>query len=80
MSIGLKQKNKQKMATRHTGNLECGTQQALVLTNVGPLSTTLLRISQILFQRLVFAVYNEGRCDNMVILHAGPLATTLDQD
>ena len=34
-------KNKQKTATRHTGTLECGTQQALVLTNVGPLSTTL---------------------------------------
>ena len=33
-------KNKQKTTTRHTANLEC-TQQALVLTNVGPLSTTL---------------------------------------
>ena len=37
-----------------------------------------LRISPIVFQRLE---YNEGnvRCHNMVILHAGPLATTLDQ-
>ena len=34
-------KNKQKTATRHTGTLECDTQQALVLTNVVPLSTTL---------------------------------------
>ena len=33
--------NKQKKATRHTGTLEWRTQQALVLTNVGPLSTTL---------------------------------------
>ena len=34
-------KNKQKTATRHTGTLKWGTQQALVLTNVRPLSTTL---------------------------------------
>ena len=34
-------KNKQKTPTRHTGPLKWGTQQALVLTNVCPLSTTL---------------------------------------
>ena len=35
-------KNKQKTTTGHTGTLESGYRgQALVLTNVGPLSTTL---------------------------------------
>ena len=34
-------KNKQKTTARHTGTLECSTRQALVLTNVNPLSTTL---------------------------------------
>ena len=34
-------KNRQKTTTTHTGTLEWGTQQVLVLTNAGPLSTTL---------------------------------------
>ena len=72
-------KNKQKTATRHTGTLKWGTPQALVLANVGPLSTTLAQNYPNIDSTSSVAGYNEGRCHNMFILHAGPLATTLVQ-
>ena len=49
----------------------------LVLTNVGTFLRRWLRISPILFQRLVLAGYNEGKCRlHVLILHS---STTLVQ-